>query len=48
MASLDDITIGTDLGDAVVLRVPSSTEREPASLLMIRSEAGWRLREWFD
>ncbi|UIP58546.1 serine/threonine-protein kinase [Agromyces marinus] len=48
VASLDDITIGTDLGDAVVLRVPSSTEREPASLLMIRSEAGWRLREWFD
>lgn len=48
-ADLDAITLVADLGDAVVLSVPSAGgEREPASLLMIRSEAGWRLREWFD
>ncbi|GAA4057203.1 hypothetical protein [Agromyces indicus] len=46
---LDAITVAADLGDAVVLTVPwSEVEREPASLLMMRSEAGWRLREWFD
>jgi hypothetical protein len=33
----------------VVLTVPwTEAGREPASLLMMRSEAGWRLREWFD
>lgn len=48
-ADLDAITLVADLGDAVVLSVPSVRgEREPASLLMMRSEAGWRLREWFD
>ncbi|MWB97090.1 hypothetical protein [Agromyces seonyuensis] len=35
------------LGDAVLVRVPGRTETEPASLLMMRGEAGWRLREWF-
>ncbi|WP_353828048.1 hypothetical protein [Agromyces sp. SYSU T0242] len=44
----DGIRLVADLGDAVVLEVPISTGREPASLLMMRSEAGWRLREWFD
>ncbi|HEU4758210.1 MAG TPA: hypothetical protein VFS72_16170, partial [Agromyces sp.] len=48
-ADLDAITVVADLGDAVVLAVPDvAAEREPASLLMMRSEAGWRLREWFD
>lgn len=46
---LDGIAIAADLGDAVVLAVPSTEAgREPASLLIMRSEAGWRLREWFD
>lgn len=46
---LGSITLAADLGDAVVLTVPwVDAEREPASLLMMRSEAGWRLREWFD
>ncbi|MGR0221775.1 protein kinase [Agromyces sp. ZXT2-6] len=46
---LDAITVAADLGDAMVLTVPwTEVEREPASLLMMRSEAGWRLREWFD
>lgn len=46
---LDGITVAADLGDAVVLSVPwTEAGREPASLLMMRSEAGWRLREWFD
>lgn len=48
-ADLDAITLVADLGDAVVLSVPHlAAEREPASLLVMRSEAGWRLREWFD
>ncbi|MFE5671546.1 hypothetical protein ACFQ58_08050 [Agromyces sp. NPDC056523] len=48
-ADLDAITVVADLGDAVVVSVPDvAGEREPASLLMMRSEAGWRLREWFD
>lgn len=46
---LDGIAVAADLGDAVVLTVPwTEAGREPASLLMMRSEAGWRLREWFD
>ncbi|MGR2753456.1 hypothetical protein [Agromyces arachidis] len=46
---LDGIAVTADLGDAIVLTVPwADPEREPASLLMMRSEAGWRLREWFD
>lgn len=46
---LGSITLAADLGDAVVLTVPwVEAEREPASLLMMRSEAGWRLRDWFD
>jgi hypothetical protein len=48
-ANLDAIAVVADLGDAVVLSVPDvAAEGEPASLLMMRSEAGWRLREWFD
>ncbi|RXZ48256.1 hypothetical protein ESO86_07365 [Agromyces binzhouensis] len=46
-ADLSAISVTADLGDAVVLSVPAFGEREPASLLMMRSEAGWRLREWF-
>ena len=46
---LDAISVVADLGDAVVVSVPDvAGEREPTSLLMMRSEAGWRLREWFD
>jgi hypothetical protein len=48
-SDLDAITLTADLGDAVVVTVPwVEAGREPASLLMMRSEAGWRLREWFD
>lgn len=46
---LGSISLTADLGDAALLTVPwVEAEREPASLLMMRSEAGWRLREWFD
>ncbi|GAA2023115.1 hypothetical protein GCM10009819_02210 [Agromyces tropicus] len=48
IVGLDGITVAGELGDAVVLAVPTAAGREPASLLMMRSEAGWRLREWFD
>ena len=46
---LGAIMLVADMGSAVLLEVPyADAEREPASLLMMRSEAGWRLRELFD
>jgi len=46
---LDAVAVVGTMGGAVLLEVPvTGAEREPASLLMIRSEAGWRLREIFD
>lgn len=42
------ITVTTEMGGAVLVSAPrSATGREPASLLMVRGEAGWRLREFF-
>ncbi|WP_157008677.1 hypothetical protein [Agromyces laixinhei] len=39
----------TEMGSAVLVTVPYAVgEREPASLLVMRGEAGWRLREIFD
>lgn len=46
---LGAIEIAAEMGDAVLVTVPyADPEREPASLLVMRSEAGWRLRELFD
>lgn len=46
---LDGLSVAAEMGDAVLLHVPyAAAEREPASLLVMRSEAGWRLRELFD
>lgn len=46
---LDRITLTAEMGSAVLVSVPFATaEREPASILVMRSEAGWRLREIFD
>ncbi|MBT2500841.1 protein kinase [Agromyces sp. ISL-38] len=46
---LDRITLTAEMGSAVLVSVPfTSAEREPASILVMRSEAGWRLREIFD
>jgi len=45
---LDSVALVADMGSAVLLEVSYvDAEREPASLLMMRSEAGWRLRELF-
>lgn len=47
--ALDEISVSAEMGSAVLLTVPYlAGEREPASLLVMRSEAGWRLRELFD
>ncbi|MFF2495958.1 hypothetical protein [Agromyces sp. NPDC058064] len=47
--ALDAVAIMAEMGDAVLMTVPyTDPEREPASLLVMRSEAGWRLRELFD
>jgi hypothetical protein len=46
---LTAIEVAADMGAAVLLRLPrTAAEREPASLLVVRGEAGWRLRELFD
>ncbi|HEY9366392.1 MAG TPA: hypothetical protein VIP55_07150 [Agromyces sp.] len=40
--------VAAEMGSAVLVTVPYATgEREPASLLVMRGEAGWRLREFF-
>lgn len=47
--ALDGITVTAEMGSAVLLSVPYiDAQREPASLLVMRGEAGWRLRELFD
>ena len=46
--ALDAISITAEMGSAVLLSVPyADAQREPASLLVMRGEAGWRLRELF-
>lgn len=46
---LDAIAVSAEMGAAVLVTVQFvDAEREPASLLVMRSEAGWRLRELFD
>ncbi|MDR6907200.1 hypothetical protein J2X63_002908 [Agromyces sp. 3263] len=42
------IVLTADLGGAVLVQAETVAEREPASLLMVRGEAGWRLRDVFD
>ncbi len=46
------ITVAAEMGSAVLLTVnyaaDAGAERQPASLLVMRGEAGWRLREIFD
>ncbi|MFB6608970.1 hypothetical protein ACFCVO_01505 [Agromyces sp. NPDC056379] len=42
------IAVAAEMGSAVLVTVPyADVEREPASLLVMRGEAGWRLREIF-
>ncbi|MGW4930492.1 hypothetical protein ACWEOH_15205 [Agromyces sp. NPDC004153] len=42
------LEVVAEMGGAVLVRARATPEREPASLLMVRGEAGWRLREVFD
>ena len=42
------IEVVAEMGAAVLVRAATAPGREPASLLMVRGEAGWRLREVFD
>ncbi|TYL50956.1 hypothetical protein [Agromyces mariniharenae] len=42
------VEVVAEMGGAVLVRARATPEREPASLLMVRGEAGWRLREVFD
>lgn len=43
----DTVEVVAEMGGAVLVRAAIGPEREPASLLMVRGEAGWRLREMF-
>lgn len=43
-----DIAAREEYGDARVVTVVPADETKPASILMIRTEAGWRIREAFD
>jgi eukaryotic-like serine/threonine-protein kinase len=46
---LATVQVTGEMGDVVLIGVMRATpEREPASLLVVRGEAGWRLREIFD
>jgi eukaryotic-like serine/threonine-protein kinase len=46
---LSSMQVTATMGDAVLVGLTrAAAEREPASLLMVRGEAGWRLREIFD
>ena len=46
---LETLHVSSEMGDAVLAAVTrAGPEREPASLLVVRGEAGWRLREIFD
>ena len=45
---LSTVQVTAEMGDAVLVEVtPAVADREPASLLVVRGEAGWRLREIF-
>jgi eukaryotic-like serine/threonine-protein kinase len=41
------VEVAAEMGAAVLVRAATAPGREPASLLMVRGEAGWRLREVF-
>lgn len=45
---VDSVEVVAEMGAAVLVRVGGPPESEPASLLIVRGEAGWRLREMFD
>jgi eukaryotic-like serine/threonine-protein kinase len=46
---LETLRVTSEMGDAVLVAVTrAAPESEPASLLVVRGEAGWRLRETFD
>lgn len=46
---LETLRLTSEMGDAVLAVVTrAAPESEPASLLVVRGEAGWRLREIFD
>jgi hypothetical protein len=42
------VEVVAEMGGAVLVRARVGPEHEPASLLLVRGEAGWRLREVFD
>ncbi|QEO13046.1 hypothetical protein FLP10_00390 [Agromyces intestinalis] len=45
---LDHVTVLGSMGAAWLVQVPYPDDREPASVLAMSTEAGWRLREIFD
>ena len=46
--SAADITIDERLGDSVILDVDGVADSEPASVLLMKGEAGWRIRDYLE
>jgi len=46
LASADELALVERVGDAVLLEWMGSSENEPASLLLMKGEAGWRIRDY--
>ena len=48
VVSRAQLSISERLGDSVLLTVDDAEDSEPASILMMRSEAGWRIRDYLE
>ena len=46
--SASDLTLEERLGDSALVSLGDVTDSEPASLLMMKSEAGWRIRDYLE
>jgi eukaryotic-like serine/threonine-protein kinase len=42
----DSVVVDERLGDSAMVTLGSGTDSEPASLLLMKSEAGWRIRDY--
>ena len=46
LAGADELALVEQVGDAVLLEWIEPGENEPASLLLMKGEAGWRIRDY--
>jgi hypothetical protein len=43
-----DVTVTERLGNSALLRIADGANSEPASILLMKGEAGWRIRDYLD